>query len=79
MTEEKKTRKPKAKWDSEKELALLEMIVESNPFTFAHGSKDKAWDDISDRLKVPGGTDGKACKAKLVALTKIYTDTLKTH
>ena len=61
------------------ELALLEIIVETNSFQARHGSKDKAQNNISDRLKVHSGTDGNACKAKLIALAKVYTDSLKSY
>ena len=71
MTDEKK-RKSKAKWDTEKEIGLLSMVLEINPYIKAHVTKEKVWNHISDRLNVKGGTDGAACKAKVVALIKTY-------
>ena len=48
------------------------MVLEINPYSKAHGTKEKVWNDISDRLNVKGGTDGASCKAKVVALIKTY-------
>ena len=73
MTTKKGSRKPKAIWTEDAEIALLSKVIEVNPFAAGFGKTKEAWETVVANLTVENGVDSTTCYAKVTSIIAKYS------
>ncbi len=73
MKTKKGSRKPKAIWTEDAEIALLSKVIEVNPFAAGFGKTKEAWESVAANLTVENGVDGTTCYAKVTSIIAKYS------